>query len=170
MRARVILYAILIFIFVTVQVTFLNFIDIFGVKPNLIIILIVSISLLEGRKYGSAVGFFAGLCLDSVAGIALGYQTLIGMLLGILLGNINKRFFKENILVMLICTFISTILYESAIVLMSHTVGLRINYIEMFKSIVLPEAAINSFVGVFIFFLLVVIHRRLSSLDVKNRY
>lgn len=170
MRNRVILYIIIIFIFVTTQVTFLNFIDIFGVRPNLIIILIVSISLLEGRNFGAVVGFIAGLCLDSVAGVALGYQALIGMLLGVLLGNINKRFFKENIFVMLICTFISTILFESAIILVSYTIGLRINYIETLKSIILPEAVINSLVGVVIFLLLVVIHRKLSSMDVKNRY
>ncbi len=170
MRGRVILYIIIIFIFVTTQVTFLNFIDIFGVRPNLIIILIVSISLLEGRNYGAAVGFTAGLCLDSVAGVALGYQALIGMLLGVLLGNINKRFFKENIFVMIICTFISTILFESAIIFVSHTIGLKINYIETLESLILPEAVINSLVGAVIFLLLVVINRKLASMDVKNRY
>lgn len=170
MRGRVILYIIIIFIFVTTQVTFLNFVDIFGVRPNLIIILIVSISLLEGRNYGAAVGFIAGLCLDSVTGVALGYQALIGMLLGLLLGNINKRFFKENIFVMLICTFISTILFESAIIIVSHTIGLKINYIETFESVILPEAVINSLVGSLIFLLLVIVHRKLAKMDVKNRY
>ncbi len=170
MRGRIILYTILIFILVTTQVTFLNFIEIFGVRPNLIIILIVSIALLEGRNHGAAVGFFAGLCMDAVVGVALGYQALIGMLLGVLLGNINKRFFKENMIVMIICTFISTFLYESAVIGITYTLGLKINYIETINSVILPEAALNCIVGVVIFFLITRINRKLSSLDVKNRY
>ncbi len=170
MRGRIIFYTILIFIFVTTQATFLNTIDIFGIKPNLIIVLIVSISLLEGRGYGALVGFFAGLCLDSVVGVALGYQALIGMLLGIALGNINKRFFKENIFVMLICTFISTILYESAVIVISYGLGLRVNYIETLKNIILPEAVVNSILAVFIFVLLIRISRKLWTTDTKNRY
>lgn len=170
MRARIIIYTILIFIFVTTQVTFLNFIEILGVRPNLIIILIVSISLLEGRNQGGTVGFFAGLCLDAVIGVALGYHALIGMLLGISLGNINKRFFKENIFVMGICTFISTILFESAIILVSYILGLRMNYIESLKEVILPEAAINTILGVIIFLLIVRISRKFISMDVKNKY
>lgn len=170
MRGRIVLYIVLIFIFVTTQVTFLNFIEIFGVRPNLIIILIVSIALLEGRNHGGTVGFFAGLCLDAVIGVALGYHALIGMLLGIALGNINKRFFKENILVMLICTFFSTILFESAVILVSYVLGLGMNYIESLKDIILPEAVINSVLGIMIFFLIVRINRKFVSMDAKNRY
>jgi rod shape-determining protein MreD len=170
MRGRIILYIVLIFIFVTTQVTVLNFIEIFGVRPNLVIILIVSISLLEGRNQGAVVGFFAGLCLDAVIGVALGYHALIGMLLGILLGNINKRFFKENLFVMLICTFISTVLFESTVILISYALGLRMNYIESLKDIIFPEAAINSIIGMVIFFLIVRINRKLYSMDTKNRY
>lgn len=170
MRGRIILYTILIFILVTTQVTFLNFIEIFGVRPNLIIILIVSIALLDGRNAGAAVGFFAGLCLDAVVGVALGYQALIGMLLGILLGNINKRFFKENIFVMVICTFISTVLYESAVIVASYSLGLQINYVETVKGVILPEAIMNCIFGVILFFLLVRINRKLAGMDVKNKY
>jgi len=170
MRGRIIIYTILIFIFVTVQVTFLNFTDVFGVKPNLIIILIVSVALLEGRNHGGTVGFFAGICMDSVVGIALGYQALLGMLLGILLGNINKRFFKENIFVMVTCTFISTIIFESAVIMLSYGLGLRINYIDTLRATILTEAAVNSILGAVIFFILIRINRKLVGMDAKNRY
>lgn len=170
MRSKIILYIILIFAFVTTQVTFLNHINIFGVTPNIVIILIVSISLLEGRIHGSAVGFFTGLCLDAVIGIALGFQALLGMLLGLALGNINKRFFKENIFVMAICAFISTILYESAITFASNLYGLEINILITLKTIILPEAIINSILGLILFFIIVQIDRKINALDGKNKY
>ncbi len=170
MRGRVILYILLIFVFVTTQVTFLNFIDIYGVRPNLIIILIVSISLLEGRTHGAVVGFFTGLCLDAVVGVALGYHALIGMFLGLALGNINKRFFKENIFVMVICTFVATFFFESAVILIYRIFGYAMNYIQTINGIVLPEAVINSILGGFIFFIITRINRKITSSEGKNRY
>lgn len=170
MRGRIILYTLLIFVFVTTQVTFLNFISIFGVRPNLVIILIVSISLLEGANHGAAIGFFAGLCLDAVVGIALGYQALLGMLLGLLLGNINKRFFKENVFVMFVCTVISTILFESALIVVSYALEIQVNYLETLKMLILPESLFNGVLGVLLFIPIIRINRKLVSSDVKNRY
>ncbi len=170
MRNRVILYILLIFIFVTTQVTFLNFINIFGVTPNLIVILIVSISLLEGRIDGAVVGFFSGLCMDAVVGVALGYHALAGMLLGLLFGNINKRFFKENVFVMLFCTFVSTILFESALVLISNILGLGINFFETLQAVILPESLMNSVLGAVLFFIIIRINRKMKNSEGNNRY
>ncbi len=170
MRNKIVLYVILIFIFVTTQVTFLNFISVFGVKPNLAIILIVCISLLEGRTHGAIVGFFTGLCLDAIVGIALGFNALLGMLLGLLLGNINKRFFKENILVMAICTFLSTLLYESAVVFTNYFFNQEANYYSILTEIILPEALFNSILGCAIFILIILVGKRFINMDEKNRY
>lgn len=170
MRNRIILYIILIFVFITTQVTFLNFVRIFGITPNLIIILIVSISLLEGRVNGATIGFFAGLCIDAVVGIALGYNALLGMLLGMGLGNINKRFYKENIFVMAICTFISTLLYETALMISSNLIYSQAHYMETLKAVILPEAAINMVLGIIIFLGIIFISRRFIETEGKNRY
>jgi rod shape-determining protein MreD len=170
MRNKIILYVILIFTFVTTQVTFINSASIFGVTPNIVIILIVSISLLEGRIDGAAVGFSIGLCVDAVIGIALGINALIGMLLGLLLGNINKRFFKENILVMVICTFVSTILYEAATVAAYFLVGLKVNFLATLQNVVLPEALFNSILGIAIFYLIIFINRKMIGTESKNKY
>ncbi len=170
MRNRIILYVILIFVFVTTQVTWLNFIKIFGVTPNLLIVLIVSISLLEGRIHGAVVGFFAGLCLDAVIGSALGFQALLGMLLGLLLGNINKRFFKENIFIMITITFVSTIIFESVISFAAYLYGLEIDFFITFKTLILPEALINSIIGVVLFFVIAQINRRIRESEGKNKY
>lgn len=170
MRNKVIFYIILIFTFVIVQVNFLNFISIYGVIPNIVIILIVSIALLEGKIHGAAVGFSVGLCMDAVIGIALGFQALFGMLLGFALGNINKRFFKENLLVMVICTFISTILFESAMVFGSYLYGIHLDFLLTVQNVILPEAVLNSALGLVLFFIIVQINKRWFYNQGKNRY
>ncbi|PYG87289.1 rod shape-determining protein MreD [Ruminiclostridium sufflavum DSM 19573] len=170
MRNKIIFYTILVFTFVMVQVTILNFISISGVSPNILIILIVSISLLEGRTHGAAVGFSTGLCLDAVIGISLGFNSLLGMLLGFALGNINRRFFKENIFVMAICTFISTILYECAAIAGSYIYGLNISFLSAVKAVAFPEAVINSILGAILFFIIAQINKRWFYNESKNRY
>ncbi|EPR07602.1 rod shape-determining protein MreD [Ruminiclostridium papyrosolvens] len=170
MRNKVILYAILIFIFVTAQVTLLNNFTIFGVSPNLVIILIVSISLLKGKTDGAVVGFSAGLCMDAVIGVALGYHALVGMLLGLALGNINKRLFKENILVMAFCTFLSTYIFESAIIFASYLLGLKIEFVATLKTVILPESLVNCVLGIVIFVIIILLDRKFLEVEEKNRY
>jgi rod shape-determining protein MreD len=170
MRNKVIFYVILIFTFVTAQVTFLNSVKIFGVSPNLIIILIVSVSLLEGRNDGAILGFFAGLCLDAVIGIALGYHALAGMLMGLALGNINKRLFKENVFVMAVCTFISTYIFESAILLALYLLGLKIEFYQTFKTVIFPESIVNCVLGIFIFIIITLLNRKFVQSEDKGRY
>ncbi|ACL76889.1 rod shape-determining protein MreD [Ruminiclostridium cellulolyticum] len=170
MRNKVILYAILIFIFVTAQVTLLNSITIFGVAPNLVIILIVSISLLKGKTDGAVVGFSAGLCMDAVIGVALGYHALVGMLLGLLLGNINKRLFKENILVMAFCTFLSTYIFESAILFTSYLMGLKVEFFTILKTVIFPESLVNCVLGVIVFLVIILLNRGFLENEEKNRY
>lgn len=170
MRSKILLYIILIFTFVTAQVTLLNFVSIFGVTPNLVIILIVSISLLEGSTHGAMIGFFSGLCLDAVIGVSLGYKALIGMLLGLVLGNINKRLFKDNLFVMALCTFISTILFESAIIFTAYLFNPEVDFLKTFKTIVLPESLVNSVLGLVIFFVIVQLNKKVIGSEIKNRY
>lgn len=170
MRSKIIFYTILIFTFVTTQVTILNFISIFGITPNIVLVLIVSISLLEGRIDGGIMGFSAGLCLDSVTGITLGFNALLGMFLGLSLGNINKRFFKENVFLMAFCTFISTILYESAASMSSYIFSRTVDFFSTFKTVILPEALVNSVLGAVIFFILIRINKKVLGIESKNRY
>jgi rod shape-determining protein MreD len=170
MRARIILYILLIFTFITSQVTIANSLKIFGVAPNLALILIVSISLLEGRTHGETVGFFTGLCLDAVIGSVLGYYALFGMLLGLALGNINKRFFKENVLVMVSCTFISSLVYESAIALSTYLFFYKIDLLETLRYYILPEACINSVLGIILFIVIIRLNRYVSGLEGKKLY
>jgi rod shape-determining protein MreD len=64
MKIKIIVYAVLIFIFALLQSTVFNYIKIYDVKPNLLIVLIVSAALLAGNIEGAVVGFFSGMVHD----------------------------------------------------------------------------------------------------------
>lgn len=91
-RYRLVSYGILIPILSLIQVTFIPIINIEGFTPDLILILVVWISLSEGRFVGTIAGFFAGLVLDASSFELLGVHALSKTIAGFFAG----MWFKED--------------------------------------------------------------------------
>lgn len=169
MRLKIIVYFICIYLFMLLQSTVLDYIRIYDVKPNLLLVFVISIALLRGNTEGAAVGFFAGLAHDVTGGKVLGFFALLGMYTGLILGSVNRRLYRENIFLAVFFTFLATLMYEGVVCLLG--IGIR-NYESMlylFRSFVLPEAVYNSVVSVFIFALAVRIHYKFESLSNSQR-
>ena len=69
------------------QSTVLTKVTLFGVIPQLVFVVVVSLAYLEGEKVGVSVGFAAGLLLDfqlpaSILGLTALVYTLIGFMVG----------------------------------------------------------------------------------------
>ncbi|GAE88610.1 rod shape-determining protein MreD [Acetivibrio straminisolvens] len=105
MRVKIVSYAVLIFIIALIQSTVLGSISVFNVKPNLLLILIVSAALLGNNVEGAVIGFICGLTQDMLSGRVIGFYALLGLYLGLGVSFINKRLYKENVLVAIITTF-----------------------------------------------------------------
>jgi len=131
-----------------------NYIEIFGVKPNLVIVFIVSVALLRSNAEGMAVGFFTGISQDLLFGRVIGLHALLGLYPGLIIGSVNKRLYRENFFVIIFFTFISTVAYESAVYLY-HGFGAIINgradLLYAIRAVVFPEAVYNSAVSVFVY-------------------
>ncbi len=95
------------------QTTLMPEITVFGVHPDLCLIIICSIAFLFGSTSGGVVGFFLGIMTDLYYGRSIGINALLFLYIGILLGSLNKRVFKDNYLVILIFLVFTTFIYES---------------------------------------------------------
>ncbi len=73
---RYLLYVLAILIAMAMQSTVLDFIAIYGIVPDLIIIVVCSISFLEDRRRGTIWGFFIGLIEDVTGSGLLGSLAL----------------------------------------------------------------------------------------------
>jgi len=155
MKYKITFYAISIFLIILIQTTILNYIEIFNIKPNLLLVFIICTALLKGNVEGAVVGFCAGLAQDMVAGRVLGFYALLGLYMGLLVGSVNKRLYRDNVFVILFFTFVSTIVYESAVYLIykwvinffSANYSSGFNLIFSLKNVILPEAIYNSVVS-----------------------
>ena len=83
-----------------------------GISPNLFLITTCGISFLFGSKTGGTCGLILGLFQDMNIGRTIGLNGFIYMYMGIIFGQFNKRFFKDNYVVSVIFIVLATIAYE----------------------------------------------------------
>ena len=175
-RFIILAYTACIILIILLQTTLLGYFEIFNVKPNLMIIFIVAVALLRGNIEGAAVGFFTGLIQDMLAGRVLGFYALLGFYLGLCVGSVNKRLFRENFLVIIFFTFVSSVAYEFAIFFMSTILpsvfqgnGLQIDLLYPVKNIILPEALYNSLISIFMYIFVIKLNYKFEDISKSAR-
>ncbi|MBR3887580.1 MAG: rod shape-determining protein MreD [Clostridia bacterium] len=136
------------------QINVLNEFELFGVKPNIAIVVIVGIALLSGKIPGMMVGIAYGLIYDVAFGKALGVYTLIYALIGFSLGRYSNGFSKENRLsviymVGIVTALVEAVMYLIFVVLYGYT-------FEIFAPLLLiaKEAVYNMIIARLIYSLL----------------
>lgn len=177
MKIRILVYTFVILLIATLQCTLLEYVRVFGVKPNLILIFTISVALLRGNVEGAAVGFFAGLSQDMLTGKVLGVYALLGLYLGLLIGSVNKRLYRENILVIIFFSFVSTAAYEFVIYAAGVLLPALLSgapesaYIShALRGIILYEAIYNSVVAIFVYLLVIRLNRRFEANNATRKY
>jgi rod shape-determining protein MreD len=155
MKLKVLFSGFSILLIILIQTTLLDYVRVFGVKPNLIFVFVVSIALLRGNVEGAVTGFFAGLMQDIVSGKVIGFYALLGIYLGLIMGSVNKRLYRENIFVVIFFTFVSTIAYESVVFFLGVFLKGQWSFIYPFKGIIIPEAIYNAVISIFTYILVI---------------
>lgn len=169
MKFKIPFYTICILLFLLLQSTLLQYIRIYNVIPNLLVVFIILVALIRGNVEGGVVGFFAGLALDMLFGSLLGFYALLGMYLGIAVGSVNRRLYRENILVVVFFTFAATVIYETVVYFLNTFMSGNINLIFPLTGIILPEAVYNSAAAIFIYVFMIRTNRRFEELGKTAR-
>lgn len=141
----------IVFIAYILQTTIIADFNILGVAPNLILVIVCGISLLFGSTVGGIVGFIAGILLDFNQGRAIGLYAFLCMYMGIVLGQFNKRFFKDNYLVAVIFIGISTFVYETVVYLFGVVVYSQTFSLAGFISNVMLSVLCNLIMAVIVY-------------------
>jgi rod shape-determining protein MreD len=99
-----------LFIAVFLQVTVLNFFQIYGYKPDLVLILIIFYAFLKDQMEGAFWGFVGGLLKDVATGGSFGLNALSFMAAGYLVGLTQMAFNKDNPYVVSLVTLLASFL------------------------------------------------------------
>ncbi len=169
MKRRIIVYSIFIFFIILLQTTLAEYIKIYDVKPNLVLIFVVAVALLRGNVEGGFIGFITGMILDMLFGRVLGFFALLGLYLGLAIGSVNKRLYRENFLVVIFFTFVSSVVYEAAVYFLNAFMRGNVELLFPLLNTILPEAVYNSAVSIIIYAIVIKMNRKFEEIGKAAR-
>jgi rod shape-determining protein MreD len=172
MRAKVLVYAAVIFIFILLQSTVFEYMKVFNVRPNLMIVFVICMALLSGNVEAAVTGFFAGLLQDVLFGHSIGFYALMGMYLGYAAGSSNRRLYRDKLFVAVLFVFVWSFIYEFAVYFFKYFGSIMTGDIAFFYPIgmiIFPEALYNSFVTVPVFLLMLILRNHFEGRTIPEK-
>lgn len=149
---------ILFLVSLILQSTVFSHLNIAGIKPDLVLVFIVFYALLNGPKEGALIGFVGGMLQDLLFGQDLGMNTVAKTVVGYTFGVLEKKIYKDNILIPMVALFLGTFLNETILYLLRFfsyvirpTHGSVGSYLLAFKGVIFYVAIYNACFAPFIY-------------------
>ena len=167
MKSKIVL-AVTILVCFLLQCTILSSINIGSIKPNLLIVLCVSIGLMKGRKAGLWTGFFSGLLVDLFHGSLFGFYALVYMYVGYFCGYAYRIYYDDDLKVPMFLTAAADFLYNLAIYGLQFLLRGRLALSMYLVRIILPEVCYTTLLCLLAYRPLRLIHYRFMTTDWKE--
>ncbi len=165
---RKITMALLIFVCCILQSTVCGMIAIASIKPNLLIILIVSFGLMRGKRDGMMIGFFCGLLADLLFEQTLGFNALLYTWVGYFSGYFYRIFYDDDIKTPLFLISASDLAYGIVQYGFRFLLRGRIDFFYYLGRVILPEVFYTLILTIVIYRILYFINRKLSLTDKRG--
>jgi rod shape-determining protein MreD len=113
----------LIFVAAILQVTVFSQIDILGGYPDVVLLTLMAIALLRGSIYGAALGFFAGLIVDTANLGTLGVTSLLLTIAGYWIGRYGETTGRDRLHAPFVSVAVATVLVQLGALLLHYMLG-----------------------------------------------
>lgn len=148
---RSFIFMILVLGIIVLQATALNFISIIGIKPDIVLIVVILSGFLRGTRQGAFWGFVIGALQDLVIGGYFGINTLTKMIAGYLGGLGAGRLYRDNRVIASGLTWFCTLGAQSVHYLLLILVDVYVPFVTAYVNIILVEAFYNALVVLVIY-------------------
>ena len=115
--------ALLIFVAAILQVTIFSQIDILGGYPDVVLLTLMAIALLRGSIYGAALGFFAGLLVDTANLGTLGVTSLLLTIAGYWIGRYGETTGRDRLHAPFVSVAVATVLVQLGALILHYLLG-----------------------------------------------
>ncbi|MGB9803617.1 rod shape-determining protein MreD [Desulfofundulus sp.] len=126
------------------QATVVDLIRVRGVAPDLIFLLVVFYAFWRGQREGAFWGFVAGLLKDFVTGNYFGLNALSTAVACYLVGWSESRLYKESSLVVMVLTFLATLVSQLIYYLLLAYLKVKVSPGVAIFRVILPSALYNA--------------------------
>ncbi|MGB9678707.1 MAG: rod shape-determining protein MreD [Thermoanaerobacteraceae bacterium] len=160
---RIIYKYLLVLLLIILQSTLFQYISFFGVKPDTVLVVILSFSLLNGQTEAIYLSLFGGLFQDILFNNAIGVNTLPLLLVSYVSGIISKNVFKESTFVASVFVFIGTIVYNLIIMFSMVLMKYHFDFAANFTDIAIKQAIYNTVIIIFFYKYIVIFNRYIND-------
>lgn len=135
-----------------VQSALLPFIEIYGVRPDSLMVLVVSFALLTGNPTSVVVGLCGGLLQDILFGQNIGFYALQYMLIGYLVGLVYGKVFTGKVLIPVFFVSVAIVFRGLFVFLWMYFSGTTVSLQWLFIRTILPELAYTAIITPIIYY------------------
>ncbi|MBN1221274.1 MAG: rod shape-determining protein MreD [Anaerolineae bacterium] len=144
------------------QSTLLPYVEISGVHPDLVLVLVIGWVFLSGLEEGLRWALIGGLSVDFLSGAPFGVFTLTMLVVALVTGFFHGRTFGSSMVVPLGLIFPLSLLFNGLALLLLALLGRPIAWSNAFFDILLPTAIFNTMLMMLVFPLLYLLNRFLT--------
>ncbi|HJA65938.1 MAG TPA: rod shape-determining protein MreD [Candidatus Mediterraneibacter cottocaccae] len=150
------------------QCTVFSFLELAGIRPNLLIIVTAAFGFMRGSREGMLVGFFSGLFVDIQFGDMIGFYALIYLLIGFINGLFEQMYFDEDIKLPLFLIVISEFIYGVVIYFLEFLLRSDFNFLYYLNRIILPELIYTLVITLGLYPLILFINQKLEAEEKRS--
>jgi len=127
-----------------IQTTILPRLQLVGLRPDLVLLTVISWSLFRGAREGMYWGFIGGGLIGLLSAAPLGIHAFAMTFSGLVSGVGEQNMFRHNLLLSLGITMIATTLYYITSMLMLQLVGWNVAWLPTLTRVVVPLTLLNT--------------------------
>lgn len=165
---RIFIYILMVLFCFLLQTTLFQWLELAGIIPNILIILVVSIGYIRGINESMIVGILCGLCMDLMYGSFIGYYALLYLAVGFLSGYSNYFYEKDDYTMPLILIGVGDLVYGTLFYILSFLLRARLNIFYYLRRIIIPEAIYTVVVGIILYKLIHSLNLYMVKLESKE--
>ena len=143
-----------------VQSAWLEGVQIMGGRPDLVLLLVVTWSVIRGAREGVVWGFVGGICCDLLSGGSFGLWTLSLTIVGFLTGQPWIHALGPTVMRLALMSALGTGLGHFVLLASMILLGYVVDFGRGFQTVALPAAVLNFLLSPFAFSFLVWFHHR----------
>ncbi|MGI5835881.1 MAG: rod shape-determining protein MreD [Chloroflexota bacterium] len=113
-------------------------------KPDLVLLVVVTHSVVRGVEEGALAGLIGGLMVDCLSTVPFGAATFAMGVLGLATGLGEDNIFRANVIIPLVAVFLATIFYHSFLLLSLQGGGWRVEWLGTLALQTVPSALLNA--------------------------
>lgn len=148
---RYILYIIMVLFCFLLQTTFFQWLELAGIVPNILVLLVVSIGYMRGTNEAMFTGVLCGLCMDLMYGNYIGFYALLYLTIGFISGYSNYFYEPDDYTVPLILIGAGDLVYGFLFYILSFLLRARLNFFYYLRRIMVPEAVYTVVAAIILF-------------------